>query len=313
MILLDAAMAMKRTLFPNAADIVENPKFITHLMLTQITSFAKKFGASKNNPFVIALEGKNNWRKKFYLDNREGIPRLEDQTYKGNRVKNEMFDWNAIYEAYNAAMESLKNYSDMYVVQVDCAEGDDVIACLAKEFKSSHAFIWVVSSDKDFVQLQDANVKIFDQHKQIFKPEVDVPLYKKMHSILGDKGDNVLNIRKGIGEKTAIKILPDLDDMLATDPLLRKHFAFNQNLVDFDYIPQHVHDAVIEEYNKQEFSFNGMKLMGDFVKFNLVKHAEDINNFKLSDQIIETKLTSQHATIQKINDIEADNLDDFFS
>ncbi|NCP97743.1 hypothetical protein GW796_05815 [archaeon] len=313
MIILDGAMAMNRVLWANADDIIENPNFITHLVLSQITYLSKKFGASKQNPFVIALEGKNNWRKKYYLDNRDGIPRLEEQQYKGNRTKDTKFDWDAIYSCYNSVMESLKNYSDMYVIQIDEAEGDDVIACLTKHFKDKET-IYILSSDKDFVQLQDKNkVLIYDQHKQIFKPQIDVQLFKKIHTMIGDKSDNILAIRPRLGEKTAIKILSELDDLLSTDPLMKKHWDFNQNLVDFDYIPLEIYNSIIEEFNNQSFSYNGMKLMSDFVKFNLVKHSEDINNFKLDDKKIETKMTSSIDEKKKNEDIEESNIENFFS
>lgn len=312
MILLDISMAFHRALWMNVDNIKDNPEFVSHMILTQISSFAKKFGASKTNKMVICVDS-SSWRKQYYLDNRKNIPGLENESYKGSRVKSDTVDWDTVYSIYDNTIKALKDNSDMTVIRVKDAEADDIIACLTKQYKDQET-IWIVSSDKDFAQLQEeGKVYLFDQHKQAFRPQVDVDQFIKLHCLLGDKSDNIFSVRKGVGEKTALKMLKDLDIILQTSPDIRARYEFNQNLIDFKFIPQYVHDAIIEEYTKQEFSYNGMKLMTDFLKLKLVKHVENIANFKLGDKEIKTKINQHFIELNKNKEIEKTNLEDFFS
>lgn len=312
MILLDTSMALMRTIHMNAQAVQDAPEFVSHIVLTQLTSFASKFGASKRNPMVVVMDS-SSWRKKFYADNCKNLAGLENETYKGQRTKSDKFDWEKIFEIYNDTLEGIKNHSDFFVMKVKDAEADDIIACLTNQFKVSET-IWIVSSDKDFIQLQDPpRVNLYDQHKNAFRPQQNVEQWKQIHILTGDSGDNIKPVRKGIGEKTAIKMLSELDVLLQTNPDMKARYEFNRTLVDFDYIPNEVYQAVIEEYEKQSFNFNASKLLQTFVKYKLVKHAEGIDRFRLGDKEIKTKVNSHYAEVNRIKEISKSTLEDFFS
>lgn len=92
-------------------------------------------------------------------------------------------------------------------------EADDVINYLAKDYLKDKVII--MSTDKDFVQLVDDRISVWNPpHKRLYNKESVKEyygftpqnfLYKRM--IEGDKSDGVPGV-KGIGEKTIKKHLP---------------------------------------------------------------------------------------------------------
>lgn len=312
MILNDLSHAVFRTLMMNKDQVRENYNFLTHLIISQILSFSNKLGASKQNQLVIAMDSPNTWRKKYYEQNKVKFPEMREMTYKGNRTKDDTLNWELIYEKIDKVGDVLKANSDFYVMKVAEAEADDIIAVLANEYKHRE-HIWIAASDKDFIQLQDETVHIFDPLKQAFKPEQNVELFKKIHTIIGDKSDNIPAIKPRVQEKTALKMIKDLDILLKTNPEMREHYEFNQNLILFDYIPNEIKTSILMEYQNQNHSYNGMKLLSEFTKLGLTKHCEDINRFKLSEQPVKTKLNQFYIELEKAN-LNADrSLEEFFS
>jgi len=97
-------------------------------------------------------------------------------------------------------------------------EADDVIATLSKKFNNN--FIEILSSDRDLLQLVNKNVSIIlnksgvkniklisivNFSNEYFISPSQIPDFK---GIVGDSSDNLPGI-KGLGEKTAIKLLND--------------------------------------------------------------------------------------------------------
>jgi len=300
----------------NEDEVASNPNIVAHLILTQVVSYSRKLGASKENPFIIAMDSSPSWRHDYYLENRSKFPNMKDMTYKGNRKskEDEILDWKLIKEIALDVCEALKSYSDFHMIKIDRCEADDIIAVLANNAPQNE-FVWIVSSDKDFVQLQSDKCKIFDPLKQLFKPEQNIDLFKKIHTIIGDKSDNILAIKPRTGEKTALKLLNDLDDMLATDPDLRARYKFNEDLILFENIPSDIKDLILSSIVEQEriFNFNTMGLIKTFMKYNLVKHTEDVYAFRLPNSSGKNNLTMQITDSKKNESIETSNLEDFFS
>jgi DNA polymerase-1 len=97
-------------------------------------------------------------------------------------------------------------------------EGDDVIGTIARRF-STHGDVYIVSADKDFMQLVGDHVKLFslkagDDYEVMGREHVvdyfGVPPEQvcEVLAITGDKVDNVPGV-KGIGEKGAAKLIQD--------------------------------------------------------------------------------------------------------
>lgn len=99
-------------------------------------------------------------------------------------------------------------------VYVPNCEGDDVIAFLAKR-KFAAAKKLIVSSDKDFYQLLDDSIEIYNLHKKIIIKKEDVLKEYKItpqnfalaKAFCGDVSDNIPGIA-GVGFKTLVKRIP---------------------------------------------------------------------------------------------------------
>ena len=97
-------------------------------------------------------------------------------------------------------------------------EADDVIGTLAVQGEAAGMEVFLVSGDKDFMQLVSPKVKLYN----LFKPKIDLIIEDEQAvqekfgttpdhvvdvlAIMGDSSDNVPGV-KGIGEKGAIKLV----------------------------------------------------------------------------------------------------------
>ncbi|MEM7605375.1 MAG: DNA polymerase I [Myxococcota bacterium] len=120
-------------------------------------------------------------------------------------------------------------------------EADDVIGTLTKAGREAGHEVFIISGDKDFVQLIDDDVRMVDTVKDV---TYDAELVRKKWGVtparftdylalVGDTADNVPGIR-GIGPKTAKKLLAtygDLEGVLAAaDELKGKQ---RERLIEF--------------------------------------------------------------------------------
>jgi protein Xni len=107
-------------------------------------------------------------------------------------------------------------------------EADDVIATLAKRLSDNNAKVTILSTDKNFLQLLDNNVKVFDHfNEREYTKEWVLEKYGVGHSQLtdywaltGDSTNNIKGVPK-IGPKTAQKLISSyktLDALLDNPP-----------------------------------------------------------------------------------------------
>jgi 5'-3' exonuclease len=109
-------------------------------------------------------------------------------------------------------------------LSLDKVEADDVIAYLSNILPNKHnSQVFIVSNDKDFVQLVDEKVILFrpgDKEyytKKMVKEKFGILvenfiLYK---TLLGDQSDKVAGV-KGLGEKGLLKKFPELAERVLT-------------------------------------------------------------------------------------------------
>ncbi|MBP9098620.1 MAG: DNA polymerase I [Ferruginibacter sp.] len=111
------------------------------------------------------------------------------------------------------------------VIGIDGYEADDVIGALAKQAEKSGYEVFMVTPDKDYGQLVSENIKIYKPGYQGGTVEImgteevcakwGIKNVSQVIDILGLMGDAVDNIPgiKGIGEKTAAKLLAEYDTL----------------------------------------------------------------------------------------------------
>ncbi|RME63645.1 MAG: hypothetical protein D6778_09250, partial [Nitrospirae bacterium] len=99
-------------------------------------------------------------------------------------------------------------------IEIEGQEADDVIGSLARRAAEEGHEVFIVSADKDMLQLVDERIKIYDPLKDriIDRKEVEKKLgipperVPEFMALTGDTIDNIPGI-KGIGEKTAAELL----------------------------------------------------------------------------------------------------------
>jgi DNA polymerase-1 len=108
------------------------------------------------------------------------------------------------------------------VLEYEGWEADDVIGTLARQAREEGFHVLVVTGDKDFIQIVDEHVELFDpmQDKRTGPKEVRERLGivpSQMRDYLALIGDPIDNIPKvpGIGPKTAVELLQQFGDIEA--------------------------------------------------------------------------------------------------
>jgi DNA polymerase-1 len=118
------------------------------------------------------------------------------------------------------------------VVEYDGWEADDVVGTLTKTSLEQGHQVEIVTADKDFQQLLEPKVVIWDHMKNKWVKEEDVVTkyglqayqMRDYQALIGDKTDNVPNV-PGIGPKTAMALLKDfgsIDNLIANTHLIPK-------------------------------------------------------------------------------------------
>lgn len=234
---------------------------VRHMILNTIRTYVKKFKESHGPEIVIACDNRHYWRRDIF------------PFYKASRKKNREasgHDWSSIFECLGKIKQELKDHSPYKVLDIDTCEADDIIAVLAMKYSSTQK-IMILSSDKDFAQLQKfPNV---EQYSPILKKAIKEPLpaaQLKQLIIRGDKGDGIPNImsadncivegvrQKAITEAKIIGWMNQAPEDFCNDEMLR-NFKRNEMLIDLTKIPDTLKTSILDTYeeakgkNKQEF------------------------------------------------------------
>ncbi|HHN64809.1 MAG TPA: DNA polymerase I [Nitrospirae bacterium] len=116
-------------------------------------------------------------------------------------------------------------------VEIEGCEADDVLATLARRASQDGIEVYLITGDKDMLQVLDERIRIYDpmKNKTISRADVierfGIPPERipEMMALTGDTIDNIPGVR-GIGEKTASEILRKhrLDEILEHPELIEK-------------------------------------------------------------------------------------------
>lgn len=166
-------------------------------------------------------------------------------------------------ELYTNVFPSIFDEHTMQLV-VDGAEGDDVIASLARSQRIGEEYekIVLISSDRDFIQLQiDRPVMQYDAKGELVVPKIKkgaevinlTPQQALMIKIIsGDSSDNIKPIKPKVGEIRAYKYITESQDafkkLLKEDPETAQRFILNSKLIDFKNIPVELSQAVVDKF-----------------------------------------------------------------
>lgn len=283
MILIDLNQVLISNLM---MQINSNPKvkldedLIRHMVLNSLRSYVRQF-REKYGEIVICCDSKKYWRREVF------------PFYKSNRKKDReksAFDWNLIFDTLNKIRDELKTYFPYKVIDVEGAEADDIIAVMAAR-TAPHEEVLILSSDKDFVQLQKyPNVRQYSPILKKYVESEDPHMYVKEHIIRGDRGDGIPNFlspdntfalgerQKVINTKKLSEWLQKTAEEVCVNETMLRGYKRNQMLVDFDFIPKPIAEAILAEYEAAKPG-KRTELLNYFIEKKLRNLIEVITEF----------------------------------
>lgn len=225
---------------------------ILNILRTHLKTFRKDYGE-----VVLCCDNRKYWRKDFFPFYKAGR--------KKTREKSDL-DWHMIFDMLSKFKQELKEYFPYKVIDVEGAEADDVIGTLVPQ-KIMHENIVIISSDGDFLQLQQWNSKSKFQVKQYNPAQKkfifsENPLQELKEKIIkGDKGDGIPNVlsssdcfvrevRQTPITKGKMDKLMEKNHELWEDENAKIGFSRNSVLIDLNNIPNDIKEKIINTYEE---------------------------------------------------------------
>ena len=206
--------------------------------------------------------------------------------YKGTRNLQRITNWEAfdsIEEEHDSKIDQIVRiiqYLKLLPVKttiLDKVEADDIIAVLSKKLvKKYNSTCFIVSSDKDFLQLVTDKIILYrPMEKEYYTPKVveerlgllpqNFILYK---TLLGDNSDNIPGV-KGLGVKGIFKKFPELKTQELT---LEDIFDISARKFK-DHV---VYSRIIQNKNRIETSYKVMDLSIPMIDNRGIEHIDNL-------------------------------------
>jgi hypothetical protein len=250
---------------------------VRHMILNIIRNHVKNFKAEYGE-VVLCCDNRKYWRKEYFPFYKAGR--------KKSREKSNL-DWHMIFEMLAKFKVELKENFPYKVIDVEGAEADDIIGTLAPR-QSAHEKVLILSSDGDFLQLQNyANVKQYNpsQKKYVISKEPILELKEKI--IRGDKGDGIPNVLSSsdcfvrdlrqtpITQKVLDKLMSE--NYLDQNESIKANFIRNSTLIDLSFTPKEIREKIINTYEETKPAKG--KLLNYFIEHKLKNLMEVIEEF----------------------------------
>ena len=259
------------------------PDFVRHMVLNSLRSYRSRF-QGEYGELVLCYDNKTNWRRDYFPNYK--FSRRKDR-------KQSKLDWNQIFDTLHMIRDELVEYFPYKVLEVQNAEADDIIASvvfhIAKEPKN-YEKVLILSSDKDFIQLQKYNfVTQYSPIQKQFVNGVDPTTYIKEHILKGDRSDGVPNflspdntfvdeLRQRPMSKRKIETWIDLEPSDYCNEEMMRNYQRNRTLIDLSYIPDDIKEKCTQTFlDAPEGSRK--HLLNYFIKKKLKSLMENIGDF----------------------------------
>jgi T4 RNase H, C terminal/5'-3' exonuclease, N-terminal resolvase-like domain len=287
MILIDFSQVMISNIIVQLSNNHQNldEDLIRHMVLSSLRMYKQKFGKD-HGELVICCDGSSYWR-------REVFPH-----YKANRKKARAaspLDWKMIFDSLNKIRDEIRDNMPYPVLRFDRAEADDIIGSICNvrgSFLKTNESIIIISSDKDFMQLQMfSNVSQYSPTmKKFLTPDVNPARFKEYHILQGDSGDGVPNFLSSadtfvVEGKRQIpltkKKLEEWTLMMPEaycTPEMLNNYNRNKMMIDLDLIPGDLQKEIVEVFDNYE-RLPRSKILNYFIKNRLRTLTESIGEF----------------------------------
>ena len=262
-----------------------------------MSGFLKSIGAAirdfKPTRVVIVFDGKggSQRRRKIYPEyksNRKPLTRLNrqyDMTTEQQETENMKYQLVSLIEM----LECLP----LTVFTMDNIEADDVIAYASELITAQGGESIIYSTDKDFLQMVTETVKVYNPvKKKTFDINTVVETYGVhpnnfvfYRALMGDKSDNIGGI-KGAGEKTLLKLFPELSESslmidstyieqkfsdVKKKPKLIENILDNTDIVDRNLQLMQLRDVAVSTDSKMKIVHKLDTIKADLCKMDLTK------------------------------------------
>jgi len=226
-------------------------------------------------------------------------------------------------------VKELLNLMAIDIFEIDGYEADDIIGSLAKYAEKNNIEVYIVTGDKDALQLASKNINVVITKKGVS----EVAIYNEQNFIedfgvtptqfidvkglMGDKSDNIPGV-PGVGEKTAYKliqtygsieeVLKNIDNIAGKK--LKENLENNRELAIFSKKLATIMTEVPIEFDLDEIksneAYNREELKKFFLRLNMktilskipVDAEEELKEAKENIDIFETKY------VNKIDDLK---------
>ena len=206
--------------------------------------------------------------------------------YKGSRNLQRITNWDAfdsLEEEHDAKVDQIVRviqYLKLLPVKttiIDKVEADDIIAVLAEKLVEKYnSTCFIVSSDKDFVQLVTDKIILYRPiEKEYYTPSAvkekygvsphNFILYK---TLLGDNSDNIPGV-KGLGSKGIFKKFPELQKQ---DLTLSEIFDISTRKFK-DHV---VYSRIVQDQDRFETSYKVMDLSTPMIDAREREYLDDL-------------------------------------
>ena len=251
---------------------------VRHMILNSIRNYMMQFKSDyveSDADVILAWDSKHYWRRDYYPQYKAGRKKTRESSN---------LDWNEIFGVTNKIRDEIKENLPYKSVEVYGAEADDIIAIVSNSYDK----VMIVSSDKDFIQLHNDNIK---QWSPVTKQEVNghnPDTYIKEHVLKGDSGDGVPNVlspdhtftdglrQKPLGKKRIEKMINE--NMNDWNDELKRNYQRNYKLINLKNIPEDIQSNIVDEISKSSCG-DRSKLLNYFTVNKLKTLTENIGDF----------------------------------
>ena len=251
---------------------------VRHMILNSIRNYVMQFKSDyveSDADVILAWDSKHYWRRDYYPQYKAGRKKTRESSN---------LDWNEIFGVTNKIRDEIKENLPYKSVEVYGAEADDIIAIVSNSYDK----VMIVSSDKDFIQLHNDNIK---QWSPVTKQEVNghnPDTYIKEHVLKGDSGDGVPNVlspdhtftdglrQKPLGKKRIEKMINE--NMNDWSDEVKRNYQRNYKLINLKNIPKDIESNIIDEVDKSSCG-DRSKLLNYFTVNKLKTLTENIGDF----------------------------------
>jgi 5'-3' exonuclease len=235
----------------NKDSIVEEG-FVRHMILNSIRSIKCKF-QEEYGELILCSDSNNYWRKELFPQ------------YKANRKRKQNdseIDWSQIFKILNKIKMEIKENFPYKFIEISTCEADDIIGTLSKNFSDKEKIL-IVSTDKDFVQLQKYDgVSQYSTITKSWIQDSDPETFLLEKILRGDKGDGIPNYlsdddsfypvvkrQKSISKKRINDLLfcKKPESLMSSKEV--KGYMRNRYLIDLEYIPEDLQNKIMESFN----------------------------------------------------------------